>query len=89
MLVCMFTYVYVYICIITTCPSYDGKNHNIHALFHGLFHRPFMYSYMNPPLISSVGMLSSDCAVLCCVLDVQLFLQPQSVPHSEVVLFKL
>ena len=85
-------YVYVYVCVYMYNSHVSViwlKNHKIHALFHGLFHRQFMYCYMNPLLISSIGMLSSGCAVLCCVLDGQLFLQSQSLPHSELVLLKL
>jgi hypothetical protein len=44
---------------------------------------------VNQALISSIGDLSSNCAMLCYMLDAQLFLQPELILHSEYSLFYL
>jgi uncharacterized membrane protein SirB2 len=48
-----------------------------------LFFGRFFILRANQALISSVGVLTSNCAALCYILAAQLFLQPRRLPHRE------
>jgi hypothetical protein len=55
---------------------------NIHAILHG-FHRSFFIITAGRSLISSILMPLTGCDMLCYMLQAQLYVQPQLVPHRE------
>lgn len=55
--------------------------HNIHALLHDVLHGCFVTGSANQALISSTAVLSCDYARFCYVLDAQLLLHAELIPH--------
>jgi hypothetical protein len=62
---------------------FTKRRYNIHAIFHGLFHWSFVIRKENRDLTLSRVVPPFGCVVLYYMLDVQLFLQPQTIPYKE------
>jgi len=56
---------------------------SIHALLHVLFHIVLFILKTNEALISYAAEPPPTCATLYYMLDIQLCLQPQFLPHTE------
>ena len=62
--------------------SYERRN-AIRTLLAGFFMYPVFMPGADKALVTSIGVLPSAFAMLCYILDAQLFLQPQPVSHVE------
>jgi len=70
---------------LASCPPWNrpSKHRNTHMLHYGLFHQSCYILTQTQALTSSIMVLSRVCAMLSCIFNAQIFLQPQYIPHRE------